>query len=379
MAIPGASALSSFDQGGNREDLSDVLASMVEVDVDTALNAIGIKGEATATKHEWVEDALGSVVSSLAAALNTTVTSATVATGDGAKFHIGSLFKIAGNNPEVMQVTAVSTDTLTIVRGYGSTSDPGTNYASGSVIEIISHPAQEDAQFEARAHTIRTKAFNYTQVFFDTVDVSDTQEQVSKAGVDSEVAYQLEKKLLEKKRELNIAAIKGIKSADAGSDSSLRSMGGIVEFISAAGGNAIDAAGAALSKTLLDRALRDVYEDGGEGKLVLAGPIQKPKISEFLKEYRRGDMGDKVGYVVREYDCDFGTVDVRLERYLGNDTVVVLDPARLAVMPLRGCAMYSEDLARTGRSKRKMITGEYTLEVRNATKAHALIYNLATS
>ncbi len=378
MALVAASALGSFDQGGNREDLSDVLAQILEKDRETSLQRIGIGGAATATKHEWVESALGSTVATLDTTLTTTTTSVVLSSGDGLKFRIGTLFKFAGNNPEVLQVTLVATDTLTVVRGYGSTSDPGTSYTAPAVIEIISHPAQEDADFSADSPNIRTKDYNYTQVFTGGISVSDTQEAVDKAGVDSEVTYQTQVKLMEKMRELNIGIIKGIRSADAGSDTSYRSMGGLVEFLSQATGNAADASAASISESLILARMQAIYDDGGNVDTLFVGATQKRKISDFWKDARRRDT-ETAGAVINEYETDFGVVRVVLERYLGTDKALFVDSSRVKVMPLTGLAMGMKEIARTGRARKYMIDGEYTLEVRNAKKAHGMLYNLATS
>lgn len=377
MALAAATALSTFDQGGNREDLSDVLASIIENDRETTIQLIGISGTATATKHDWVEDELSSWKSSCAEELATAETDLDVAAGDGAKFRIGTIFKIQ-NEPEVMQVTDISTDTLTIVRGYGSTSDPGVAYPINSVIEIISHPVQEDTDAVNYESIIRAKVYNYCQIYAKWIKVSETQEAVDKAGVDSEVAYQSEKKLMEIMRELNINTIHGIISATVGSDTVYRTSGGLIEFIT--GGNALDASSADLTETRLLNLLEMVYTDGGNPDTILAGSFQKRRISAFWKEYTRvaGD-NRKVGSLVTQYESDFGLLSVVLERYMPPDGIIVLDSARAKVMPLTGRAVGIEDLAKTGLSTKKQIAGEYTLELKNRTKAHGYYYNLTTS
>lgn len=379
MALATATALSSFDQGGNREDLSDVLATIMAQDNETTLNLVGIKGAAKATTHTWVEDELSSYQSAAAEELASAETDLDVYAGDGVKFRIGTLFKFA-NEPEVMQVTAITTDTLTIVRGYGSTVDPGVAIPTLSVIEIISHPVQEDTDPINWESIIRATAFNKTQVFYKTLKVSDTQEAVDKAGVSSEVSYQTEKKMIELMREMNRTLICGIRSADAGSDTSYRSMGGIIEYVSAAGGNYLDAATTDLTETMLLNLLQQVYEDGGNPDTVVAPAFQKRQISGFWKEYVRVGGGEtKIGTKVSTYECDFGTVSVILERHMPKDAILVIDKARVAVMPLDGLSMGIQDLARTGRAQRKQLDGEYTCEIRNALKAHGYYYNLTTS
>jgi len=384
MALVADTSLASFDQGGNREDLSDVFNLLVQHNHRSVTNAIGIKGEAAkATKHQWVEGELGGMTSALNGALNTTATTANVATGDGVKFRIGTLFKISGNNPEVLQVTSITADALTVVRGYGSTSDPGTNYADTSVIEIISHPVQEDADIATTgrfAEIVRATAYNYTQKFFDYTQVSDTQEAVDKAGVDSELTFQVQAKLEKLWRELNRSLIYGIRSADAGGAASYRSMGGIYEFVTAAGGNATDAAAAAVTYKLLRAEMKDAYDDGGNIDLIVCGTTQKAKISDIYVELRRMERKDSgMGYIVETVLTDFGEARLVLDTTLEADKVLFLDSTRLRALPLQNLAMSMEDVARTGLARKKMISGEYTMEIMNATKAFSVLYNLSTA
>ncbi len=383
MALAAAEALATFDQGGNREDLSDVLSMMIQRDRENTLALIGgPQGAATATKHEWPEGELTSWRSSLAANLAYDATSATVAAGDGAKFRIGTLFKML-NRPEVMQVTAISTDTLTITRGYGSTSAPASGqYDSGEEIIIISHPTQEDTDPINWEAIVRTKAYNYTQIFYKTTKVSDSQEAVNKAGVSSEIAWQVEQKLLEIKGEMNRNILHGIRSGDAGGDASYRSFGGLVEFINSAGGNVIKASGAEISETRITNLLQDIYTDGGgdQGELsIIAHPIQKRKISAIWKEYRRIGTESKVGAKVDSYECDFGTVNVVMDQAMDEDAILVIDPTRVKFMPLQSRAISTRPLPKTGLAEKREISGEYTLEVRNGLKAHGYMYDLSTS
>ena len=55
-----------------------------------------------------------------------------------------------------------------------------------------------------------------------------------------------------------------------------------------------------------------------------------------------------------------------------DDTVIIGDLSRIKVGPLSGEGVALEDIAKTGRSIEAMISGDYTMEVRNATEAFAI-------
>ena len=78
------------------------------------------------------------------------------------------------------------------------------------------------------------------------------------------------------------------------------------------------------------------------------------------------------------YESDFGVCRVVLSRWVPADTVLLLDSARIDVLPLSGRSFQFKKLASTGDSDKGQIIDEYTLEMRNE-NAHGLIRGLATS
>ena len=93
-------------------------------------------------KFEWMEDKLVPNATTLATAIaaNNT-TSVVVATGDGKLFRAGTILMAS---TEAMQVTAVSTDTLTVTRGFGGTTALA-SIALNTPIYIIGTPNAENA------------------------------------------------------------------------------------------------------------------------------------------------------------------------------------------------------------------------------------------
>jgi len=378
--------LTTYDQGGYREDLSDVYQMLVG-EIKNTLERIGIGGPAAkATRHEWVEGELGSNVSATAAAgaaatAGSTV-SVTVVTGDGEKFRVGDIFRIVAASATgggYYRVTAIATDTLTCVAGPDGVDCPA--YANGAVIQIVARPVLENASIsntDRTADVIRSTAYNYTQIFYDYVEVTDTQEAIDKAGVKSDVAEQTNAKLREIDRQMNTTLLMGKRSATAGSTTVVRHAGGLNHFLQ--GGNVVDASGAALSLTLINRLARDIYDDGGNPDLIIAHPIQKQKISQLYADrvfvsQGHGEIGENVGKVL----TDFGEVSVIMDNQAPSDRVFLVDTSRIKVIPLQGRAIGIEVLARDGLVQRKLVSGEYTVEVRNGAKAHGFLYNLSTS
>lgn len=384
MALASTTPLASYDQSaGEFLDLSNELAEIIRRDNTSFLSRVGISGEATETTHSWMEDSLNAnsaeSIDTAEGVIDASAVTLVVASGHGTRFRVGTLFKDkAAGKTEVMQVTAVSTDTLTIVRGYGSTS--GETHGSGTTgfdIQIIAHTNQEGQDPPSDASKVRTKVSNYTQIFQYGINVSHTMRSVLQAGVADEFTFQVARRLMEAMRELDSALVNGIKSASAGSDSVYRSMGGIIEFASQAAGNT-DTTSEALTLTVVNDMCKDIWDDGGVPNFILVSGKQKRAIATFDQAARRAMYDQTVaGYVVDKIITDLGFVlDVIVDPWVPDDVAIVGDLNKIRVMPLRNSAMRAEDLAKTGASFKAQIYGEYTAEFRNATEALAYHSNL---
>lgn len=385
MALAATTPLASYDQSaGEFLDLSNELAEIIRRDNTSFLSRVGISGEATETTHSWMEDSLNAnsatTPNTAAGYLDASETSLDVTTGHGARFRIGTLFRDeAAGKTEVMQVTAISTDTLTIVRGYGSTSGEthGTSPSTGFTIRIIAHTNQEGQDPPADTSKARTKVSNYTQIFQYGINVSHTMRSVLQAGVADEFTFQVARRLMEAMRELDSSLVAGIKSASAGSDSVYRSMGGLIEWVSQSGGNT-NSTSEALTLSAVNTMAKSIWDDGGYPNFILVGGKQKKAISGFDQSSRRSVYNTTVaGYEVDKVMTDLGFVlDVIVDPWVPDDVAIVGDINKVRVLPLRNSAMRAEDLAKTGSAFKAQIYGEYTCEVRNAVEAFAYHNNL---
>lgn len=365
-------------------DLSEELAEIIRTDNTAILSRIGAGGlVATQLKHAWPEDALNPNTADSVDDGDGTLgaaggdTSLTVVTGEGSRFKIGTIFKdnTAGKT-EVMRVTLVATDVLTIERGHGSTDAEA--HAQNFPIMIISHtkqeawkPGQEDWS------QARTGPYNYLSTLGLGIAITRKRQAVSHAGVPSEFAHQAAYRLKEIMRQIDSSIINSIRSASAGGAADYASMGGLIEFVSGSGGNT-NTTSEAISPSVLNAMIKQIWDDGGMvagGRLFcLVGGVQKRKISAFDQAYRRMDFDSKTaGYVVERFLSDLGfEVEVIVDPWVPDDTCIIGDLNRVRVGPLSTDAVALEDLAKTGRLIEAMVSGSYTMEVRNALEAFAI-------
>lgn len=365
-------------------DLSEVLAQILLDDTDF-LSTLGVSSEvATQTKHSWVEDALNATTAKQSGgtanqlALGTTSGTLIVfSASQVGQITAGTLLKnqLSGKT-EVIQVTAMSTNSATVTRGYGATS--AQTHSAGATWDIIANPRPQGMPGPKDESTTRALKHNFTQIFSKGVKITGTAQAIDHAGISAEDAYQIDLRLRELKRELDRACIMGVRAGSDVGASTYGTMGGVIDFVGFIAAGNTNGTAETLTPSVLNAMAKQAYNDGGMPDLVLVGGTQKQKISTFDQEFRRSTLDTRrAGYTVEEFVTDLGwNLRVVVDRWVPSDVCLVLDSSKLKVMPLNGRAFFLEKLAKTGDSNDWQIVGEYTMEVRNAAEAHAYHFNL---
>jgi hypothetical protein len=365
------------------EDVSDVIGIVSPYETPL-LDVLGDPLRAAAsTHHEWLEDELlpnKDAVNDFTIADAETESVFDVANGD--RFRIGDQIQIEGSG-ELMLVTNVASDTLTVVRGYAGTT--AEELVNSSVINILGNAALEGGDRPEARFTNRKRCGNYTQIFTAAVEVSGTDLAASQIGLADEMDYQKQERLRELLRDLENTVINGgMPTATAeGSGSVRRTMKGILSHLSSnvfAVGDAGLPAGNSLDEEKINTVLRRIWENSsGNVDTLVVGGFQKRKINAFLSAVRGYSSGDTTYRdCVSAYESDFGMCRIVTTRWMPQDAVLLLDSSRAKVVPLAGRSFHFKPLASGGDYECGELIGEYTLELRNEA-AHGLIRGLATS
>lgn len=266
-----------------------------------------------------------------------------------------------------------------------------------------SNAAIEGADASYSAQTQPGQYNNRTQIFQDTVSVSNTAEAVRKYGRSSEIARLKTKKMVELKRDMEAAAI-GNPIAVTGTSGVAGQMRGLYGFI--ATNNDFGAGGVAPNpqtntaptlgtlrpfvNTSLDNVINSVYQNGGDASVLLVSPQHKRKVSTFTTNVQRTNevamqpgvsKSKQANEVVLQtafsfYGHDFGVSKVVPDRVMGTggaglvNTAYVIDYDKIALGQLR--PFESEQLATTGDAKNWQIRTEATLIVRQESTLGAI-------
>lgn len=248
----------------------------------------------------------------------------------------------------------------------------------------------EGLDFSGQSITATSRLSNRTQISYKDIVISNTQRAVNPAGRDDELGYQVAKKGLELRRDLEAIATRNqgfvaASTAAAGKARTLEawystndSRGSSGSDGTSTGAAATDGTQRAFTEALLKDVLQKVYTSGGSPTAIMCGPVNKQKLSSFSGNATRfEDSGDATLHTAVDiYVSDFGTLRVVPNRFQRERTVHVLQPDMWAMSFLR--PFQTQDVARTGDAEKKTLIAEWTLESRNQA-ASGVVADVTTS
>ncbi len=370
------------------EDVSDIIG-IVSPHETPLLDHLGDpRRVARSTMHEWLEDELlpntGRINQASFSPSPSTATSITV--DDGGVFRVGDQVR-PDELREILFVTEVDGNTLTVIRGYGGTTPD--DLADDMELHVIGNAALEGADAGEVRFTNRARRTNWTQIFAATVEVSGSQLAADSIGIEDELDYQKQERMRELLRDLENCVINGVAptSNPQGSSTVRRTMKGILAQIQTnqmtPGQGAIPIGDGfnenGLTEPILNTAMRQVWESSsGTIDTIVVNGTQKRKINAFIGENRAFTSAEtNFRNLVSMYSSDFGVARVVLSRWMPADALLLLDSSRLSVLPLSGRSFHFKRLASSGDREAGQVLGEYTLEMRNE-NAHGVLRGLAT-
>ena len=252
-------------------------------------------------------------------------------------------------------------------------------------------PQGDEYTYGAVVATVRLGT--YTQIMRKEWIVSETEEVVDKAGMQSELNRQRVKKGKELKKDreavllLNQGSLAGnqttaplmaglpawLKSGDnrgaTGADGGFNTGTGLV----AAAANGTQRA---FTKPIMDDVFSKAYNNGADGRVLMVSPYVKTVFSSFMADpsvapQRMTTRDNRQAVIIGAADAyqgDFGLYDVVPNRVMGTNATLarnafVLDPDSLALGTLRD--IREDTPARTGDATKKVLLWEGTLLVDN--------------
>jgi len=187
---------------------------------------------------------------------------------------------------EMMKITNVATDTLTVLRGQGAIGASAIGATDKFLVVADAQPQGSD--FPAARYAQRTLGFNYTQITRTTWQFTRTATEISLYG-GNEPAKEAKRKAVEHKRKWEAIGFFGARTYDSvGVTPEFEpqgTAGGMLEFITA--GAVLDQAGAALKPVAFDTWLMKIYPYGTTDKVLFCSPL----VALNMAQWNRSGMG----------------------------------------------------------------------------------------
>lgn len=384
MALQSANAFATFNvtDGAQIRDISPVLADAIYYDLHLLGNLnVDFANPATDTTHYWNEDALNTLTFTMsAAATGAGSTSLTGTSGQGSNVHVGDLlYPVATSTQpavEVLQVTAIATDVLTVSPSYGGST--AQSYAASTVFNIV--PAeQEGSDIGSDKSLSPTVRSNFTHIFAGKYDVKITGSQLARQMATVQMQDFVARQLSNRAIELKIGMSQGIlyseQSGSSGSSSAYRTMKGIRAWIRDNSG-VTNSTAAALSYTNINTYNKSVVDKGVFPDTLVIGTDLVGSVTGYDSSNRRLLESDRVaGYTIQQVLLNQGnTVNVVVDPRVNVGDAFLLSSERIKVIPLQGRGMFVIAAVDFTDAKKRRVLGEWTLEVRNP-NAHAWLSN----
>lgn len=290
---------------------------------------------------------------------------------------------------KIWNVSVSETPLLALI-GKGKANGPLEEWLTDSFAAGASNKKEQGNEASVAATTDVSRFSNRTQISEKTGGVTGTQEAVEKAGQASEYDYQVAKKMVELKKDVEFGAMQNTTAIAAASGTAPQARG-LLGFIftncskASDGSNPVPLSNTApvdgttrvFDESMLKVAMAAMFDSGSpmDNLYAFIPSTLRGNFDGFLASQTRFDKAeDKTLTATLEvYIGPFGRVKAVNARHMRTREVFIVNPGFVSLDVLR--PMKDTKLAKTGDSDNFMVNTEWTLRVRNE-KACAAIRDL---
>lgn len=291
----------------------------------------------------------------------------------------------------IWNVSVEETPTLALI-GKEKVDGPFVEWLNDSFAAGASNKVEQGNIPTIAATTDVSRYSNRTQISEKSGSVTGTQDRVEKAGKSSEYDYQVSKKMVELKKDVEVGVLQNTTAiaAAGGTAPQARGMLGFIATNTSKGASGVDpnpltntaqtdGTQRALTETLLKDVMKLMFDNGTpnmDNLYALIPSAQRTTFDTFLAGQTRFDKAeDKTLTATLEvYIGPFGRVKAVNARHMRTREVFLLNKEYATLGVLR--PMRDTELAKRGDAREFMVNTEWTLIVKNE-KAHGAIRDLS--
>ena len=336
-------------------------------------------------KMGWLDmrvDATSSTTTAQALAAATTITVA-----DGTKFRAGMTASPAGSD-EVVLITAVSGNNLTVVRGFGSTT--AADIASGAVLTIDSVGREENSTAQNDGIFQPDPLENYFQTMDTAVEFSRRALATLQFGNTNDLTFQVAERIKQLATQLDRALVRGRKATATVGANTVTYTGGLRYFLDQAGAIKTNNSAAELTLDAINALNAEIVTRGGSANTIAVGIKQARKLHALVSAHydsqRLSDWNADAGSVLTlPSDLPLvGSVNrIVIDTNLNDAELVIFDSGIISVVPMAsgnaaaGGNWRTVDATLPGQDgQRTRIIGDFAMEIRQSKTHMARLHNI---
>lgn len=336
-------------------------------------------------KMGWLDmrvDATSSTTTAQALAAATTI-----AVADGTKFRAGMTASPAGSD-EVVLITAVSGNNLTVVRGFGGTT--AADIASGAVLTIDSVGREENSTAQNDGIFQPDPLENYFQTMDTAVEFSRRALATLQFGNTNDLTFQVAERIKQLATQLDRALVRGRKATATVGSNTVTYTGGLRYFLDQAGAIKTDNSAAALTLDAINALNAEIVARGGSANTIAVGIKQARKLSALVAANYDSQR-------LAEWQADAGSVltlpsdlplvgsvnRIVIDTNLNDAELVIFDSGMISVVPMAsgnaadGGNWRTVDATLPGQDgQRTRIIGDFAMEIRQSKTHMARLHNI---
>lgn len=336
-------------------------------------------------KLSWLDMRVDATNSATTAAV--LVGATTVPVVDGSKFRAGMTLSPVGSD-EVLLVTAVSGNDLTVTRGFGGTTAAA--LTSGQVLVIDSVAREENSLAQNDGIFQPDPVENFFQTMDTAVEFSRRALATMQFGASNDLSFQVAERVRQLTIQMNRALVRGRKATATIGGKAVSYTGGMRYYLDQAGAIKVDNSAAALTLDAINALNAEIVSRGGTSNTVAVGLKQARKLSALVSanynSQRLADWSADEGSVL-QLPSDLplvGNVNrIVVDTNLADGELVIYDSSMINVIPMaNGNAADSGnwrtvDATLPGQDgQRVRIIGDFGMEIRQSQTHMARLYNI---
>lgn len=311
----------------------------------------------------------------------------TVPVVDGTKFRPGMTLGPVGSD-EVLLVTAVVGNDLTVTRGFGGTTAAA--LTSGQVMVIDSVGREENSLAQNDGIFQPDPVENFFQTMDTAVEFSRRALATLQFGGTNDIAFQLSERIRQLTTQMNRALVRGRKATATVGGSTVTYTGGLRYYLDQVGAIKVDNSAAVLTLDAINAINAEIVTRGGMANTIAVGIKQARKLSALVganyDSQRLADWSADEGSVL-QLPSDLplvGNVNrIVIDTNLSDGELVIFDSGMINVVPMANGnaedsgAWRTKDATQNGQDgQRVRVIGDFAMEVRQSKTHMGRLFNI---